>query len=147
MRKLALAVIALTVFAVAPTFGATRGIEVTRAGFTPNKTTVDYGDTVTWTNRDNANHQVVSERGEFPASPVLAPNQTYSFTFMGRGILCLSWPRPTIFRASSRSHGRSLRDLLCSQVESPPADMSSPLTYLRALQSQPPLHRTATLRF
>jgi len=85
MRKLALAVIALTVFAVAPTFGATRGIEVTRAGFTPNKTTVDYGDTVTWTNRDNANHQVVSERGEFPASPVLAPNQTYSFTFMKSG--------------------------------------------------------------
>jgi plastocyanin len=85
MRRVALAVIALAVFAVAPTFGATRGIEVTRAGFTPNKTTVDYGDTVTWTNRDNANHQVVSDRGEFPASPVLAPNQTYSFTFMKSG--------------------------------------------------------------
>jgi plastocyanin len=85
MRKLALAVIALAVFAVAPTFGATKGIEVTRAGFTPNKVTIDYGDTVTWTNRDNANHQVVSDRGEFPASPVLAPNQTYSFTFMKSG--------------------------------------------------------------
>jgi len=85
MRKLPLAVAAVAVFAVAPTFGATKGIELTRAGFTPNRVTVDYGDTVTWTNRDNANHQVVSERGEFPASPVLAPNQTYSFTFMKSG--------------------------------------------------------------
>jgi plastocyanin len=85
MRKLPLGIAAVAVFAVAPTFGATRGIELTRAGFTPNRVTVDYGDTVTWTNRDNANHQVVSERGEFPASPVLAPNQTYSFTFMKSG--------------------------------------------------------------
>jgi plastocyanin len=85
MRKLALALFALAVFGVAPTFGATKGVEVTRAGFTPNKTTVDYGDTVTWTNRDNTSHQVVSDRGEFPASPVLAPNQTYSYTFMKSG--------------------------------------------------------------
>jgi hypothetical protein len=41
----------LGVFAVAPTFGATRGVEVTRAGFTPSKLTVDDGDNVT--NRDN----------------------------------------------------------------------------------------------
>jgi len=85
MRKLPLGIAAVAVFAVAPTFGATKGIEVTRAGFTPNKVTVDYGDAVTWTNRDNANHQVISDRGEFPASPVLAPNQTYSFTFMRSG--------------------------------------------------------------
>ena len=85
MSKLLLVISALAVFAVAPTFGATKGVEVTRAGFTPNKVTVDYGDTVTWTNRDNADHQVVSDRGEFPASPVLAPNQTYSYTFLKSG--------------------------------------------------------------
>ncbi len=85
MRKLPLGVAALAVFAVAPTFGATKGVEVTRAGFTPNKVTVDYGDTVTWTNRDNVSHQVLSDRGEFPASPVLEPNQTYSYTFMKSG--------------------------------------------------------------
>ena len=85
MRKLPLGIVALAVFAVAPTFGATKGVEVTRAGFTPNKVTVDYGDTVTWTNRDNVSHQVLSDRGEFPASPVLEPNQTYSYTFMKSG--------------------------------------------------------------
>src|SRR5262245_8133930 len=85
MRKLPLAIVAVAVFAVAPTFGATKGVEVTRGGFTPNKVTVDYGDTVTWTNRDNADHQVVSDRGEFTASPVLAPNQTYSYTFLKSG--------------------------------------------------------------
>jgi len=85
MRKLSLGMLALAVFAVAPTFGATRGVEVTRAGFTPNRVTVDYGDTVTWTNRDNTSHQVLSNQGEFPASPVLAPNQTYSYTFLKSG--------------------------------------------------------------
>ena len=85
MRKLLLGIGAVAVFAGAPTFGATGGVEVTRAGFTPNKMTVDYGDTVTWTNRDNTDHQVVSDRGEFPASPVLTPNQTYSYTFLKSG--------------------------------------------------------------
>jgi plastocyanin len=85
MRKLPLGIVALAVFAVAPTFGATKGVEVTHAGFTPSKVTVDYGDTVTWTNRDTTSHQVVSDRGEFPASPVLDPNQTYTYTFMKSG--------------------------------------------------------------
>lgn len=85
MRKLPLGIAVFAVFAVTPTFGATQGVEVTRAGFTPNKVTVDYGDTVTWTNRDNANHQVVSDRREFPASPVLDQNQTYSYTFLKSG--------------------------------------------------------------
>ena len=84
MSKL-LAIVGVAVFAVAPTFGATKGIDLTRAGFTPNRVTVDYGDTVTWTNRDKANHQVVSDRGEFPASPVLDQNQTYSYTFLKSG--------------------------------------------------------------
>ena len=85
MRKLPLGILALAVFAVAPTFGATKGVEVTHAGFTPSKTTVDYGDTVTWTNRDTTSHQVVSDRGEFPASPVLEANKTYTYTFMKSG--------------------------------------------------------------
>lgn len=85
MRKLPLGLLALGVFAVAPTFGATRGVEVTRAGFTPSRVTVEYGDMVTWTNRDNVEHQVLSDQGEFPASPVLAPNQTYSYTFTKSG--------------------------------------------------------------
>ena len=85
MRKVSLGLLALAVFAVAPTFGATKGVEVTRGGFTPSKVTIDYGDTVTWTNRDNTSHQVVSDRGEFPASPVLTTNQTYTYTFMKSG--------------------------------------------------------------
>ena len=85
MRKLPLGIVALAVFAVAPTFGATKGVEVTHAGFTPSKVTVDYGDAVTWTNRDTTSHQVVSDRGEFPASPVLDPNKTYTYTFMKSG--------------------------------------------------------------
>jgi len=85
MRKPPLGIVGLAVFAVAPTFGATKGVEVTHAGFTPSKMTVEYGDAVTWTNRDTTSHQVVSDRGEFPASPVLEPNKTYTYTFMKSG--------------------------------------------------------------
>jgi plastocyanin len=85
MRKLPFAVVVIAVLAVVPASAATKGVEITRAGFTPSRVTVDYGDTVTWTNRDNETHQVLSDRGEFPASPVLAPNQTYTYTFTKSG--------------------------------------------------------------
>ena len=73
------------VLAVAPALSATKTVDITQAGFTPSKVTIDYGDTVTWTNKDTANHQVLADQGAFPTSPVLQPNQTYSYTFTKSG--------------------------------------------------------------
>jgi plastocyanin len=73
------------VLAVAPALSATKTVDITQAGFTPTKVTIDYGDTVTWTNKDTANHQVLADQGAFPTSPVLQPNQTYSYTFTKSG--------------------------------------------------------------
>jgi plastocyanin len=73
------------VLAVAPALSATKTVDITQAGFTPNKLTIDFGDTVTWTNKDTANHQVLADQGAFPTSPVLQPNQTYSYTFTKSG--------------------------------------------------------------
>jgi plastocyanin len=73
------------VLAVAPALSATKTVDITQAGFTPTKVTIDYGDTVTWTNKDTANHQVLADQGAFPTSPVLQPNQTYSHTFTKSG--------------------------------------------------------------
>jgi plastocyanin len=73
------------VLAVAPALSATKTVDITQAGFTPSKVTIDYGDTVTWTNKDTANHQVLADQGAFPTSPVLQAKQTYSYTFTKSG--------------------------------------------------------------
>jgi plastocyanin len=86
MRKLSSGIlVAFAVLAIPSALGATKNVDITQAGFTPNKVTIDYGDTVTWTNKDSASHQVLADQLAFPTSPVLAPNQMYSYTFAKSG--------------------------------------------------------------
>jgi len=81
MRKLILALAAVLTLAVAgPAGAATKTINIYGSTFSPKSTTITAGDTVTWVNRDNANHQILADRGQF-VSPILRPKQTYSFTF------------------------------------------------------------------
>lgn len=80
---IALTLLALAVAPQAP--AANRPIDITRIGFTPNRITIDPGDTVVWTNKDSSQHQVVPDQGRFPASPALQANQTYSYTFTRSG--------------------------------------------------------------
>jgi plastocyanin len=85
MRKLILALAAVLTLAVAgPAGAATKTISIYGSTFTPKSTTITEGDTVTWVNRDNANHQVLADKGQF-VSPILRPKQTYSFTFNAAG--------------------------------------------------------------
>ena len=56
-------------------------VSITKDGFVPAETIVNAGDTVTWTNKDTANHQVVGNGGGF-SSPVLASGQSYTHTFL-----------------------------------------------------------------
>src|SRR5215211_4796808 len=63
---------------------ATVDIRIDRTGFVPASVTVNAGDTVRWTNRDTADHQVVSETAAF-VSAILKPGQSYSFTFQTAG--------------------------------------------------------------
>ena len=76
---------AIAVLAIAPALSATKSVDITVAGFTPSRTTINYGDTVTWTNKDTGNHQVLADQGAFPTSPVLTANQSYSYTFTKSG--------------------------------------------------------------
>jgi plastocyanin len=86
MRRLPpLILVAFAVLAIPSAFAATKTVDITRAGFTPNKLTVDFGDTVTWTNKDNQSHQVLFDNAAWPTSPVLAESQTYSVTFTKSG--------------------------------------------------------------
>jgi len=85
MRRLFTIVLALAALTVAaPASAATVSVRILGSGFSPANVTINADDTVTWTNRDNANHQIVADDGSF-ASPVLAPNRSYSFTFRSAG--------------------------------------------------------------
>src|SRR6476619_930540 len=86
MRKLILSLgAAIAALAVAgPASAATKVISIYGSGFSPKSTTITEGDTVTWKNRDNVNHQVLADKGQF-VSPIIRPNQTYSFTFRASG--------------------------------------------------------------
>lgn len=85
MRRLLLLGIAACSLAVAsPAAAETMSVSITKAGFIPNPASIEVGDTVKWTNLDTVNRQVVSKEASF-ASPVLKPNETYTFTFTRAG--------------------------------------------------------------
>jgi plastocyanin len=52
--------------------------------FTPSSLSVHTGTRVTFTNRDAVTHTVTANGGLFNSGD-LAPSQSFSFTFMGRG--------------------------------------------------------------
>jgi plastocyanin len=86
MKKLPLSlIVVLAVLGIAPALSATKPVDITNKGFKPNKVTIDFGDTVTWTNKDAANHQVVADNNAFAGSAILAATQTYSVTFVKSG--------------------------------------------------------------
>jgi plastocyanin len=85
MRKLILAFAAVAALAVAgPAGAATKVVNIYGYGFNPKTATVTEGDTVIWVNKDNANHQVLADKGQF-VSAILRPNQSFSFTFRAAG--------------------------------------------------------------
>ncbi len=54
MKKTVLLVITLIAATLAPSsFAATKTVDITRLGFVPDRLTIDPGDTVTWTIRDD----------------------------------------------------------------------------------------------
>jgi plastocyanin len=86
MKRLSLALLALALLTIPSALSATtKNVDITQAGFTPGRVTIDFGDTITWTNKDAGNHQVLADQLAFPTSPVLATNQTYSYTFTKSG--------------------------------------------------------------
>src|SRR5713101_5534179 len=83
-RLLFVAAAAVALSLPAGAFAATTTVKITGTAFSPQTVTVDLGDTIKWVNSDNANHQVVANNGAF-ASPILKPNEAYSFTSKAAG--------------------------------------------------------------
>ena len=52
--------------------------------FVPSQKTISVGTTITWTNKDTADHDVSSNTGVF-SSPTMGKNATFSYTFNTKG--------------------------------------------------------------
>jgi plastocyanin len=60
-------------------------IEISNYAFSPSTLTINKGDRVTWTNKDNVAHTVTSDVGGELSSEGLSNSQTYSHTFNDLG--------------------------------------------------------------
>jgi plastocyanin len=81
MRRLLILPVLLAALVAGPeAVAATKTVQIKRNAFSPATVSIVAGDTIRWRNVDTRHHQVVSTTGTF-ASPVLAPNRSYSFTF------------------------------------------------------------------
>jgi plastocyanin len=80
LKKLILLAGAVALLVAAPAPAKTVTVDISKVGFVPTPVTVQTGDSVTWTNKDTVNHQVVCTRCPF-TSPVLTPGMTFTFTF------------------------------------------------------------------
>lgn len=83
-RALILAVTTLALVLAAPASSATVTVSIKRTGFVPKSITINQDDSVTWTNNDTIDHQVVANGGQF-ASAVLAPGKSFTRAFHSGG--------------------------------------------------------------
>jgi plastocyanin len=82
MKKLILLAGAVGLLAAAPAPAKTVTVDISKLGFVPAAVTIQVGDSVTWTNKDTVNHQVVCATCAPPfTSPPLTPGQTYMAQF------------------------------------------------------------------
>jgi plastocyanin len=83
-RFIPIAVAGIALVLAAPASTATTTIQIKSTGFVPATVTINQDDSVTWTNADTKDHQVVANGGSF-ASPILAKGKSYTHAFHGGG--------------------------------------------------------------
>lgn len=78
-----------------PGASQTNTVEIANFAFSPAELTIKTGDSVTWTNKDSAQHKIASDAGSEINSDSLSTGQTYSHTFNTAGTFdyhCLIHP-------------------------------------------------------
>jgi plastocyanin len=84
MRRFIPIAVAGMALVLAPASTATSTVQIKSTGFVPAAVTINQDDSVTWTNTDTKDHQVVANGGSF-ASPILEAGKTYTHTFRDGG--------------------------------------------------------------
>jgi plastocyanin len=83
-RFIPIAVVGVALVLAAPASTATSTVQIKSTGFVPAAVTINQNDSVTWTNTDTKDHQVVANGGSF-ASAILKPGKTYTHAFRAGG--------------------------------------------------------------
>jgi plastocyanin len=83
-RVIWIAAATLALVLAAPASSATTTVQIKRTGFVPATVTINQDDSITWTNTDTIDHQVVANGGSF-ASPILKPGKSWTRTFRSGG--------------------------------------------------------------
>jgi plastocyanin len=83
-RFIPIAVAGMALVLAAPASTATSAVQIKGTGFVPASVTINANDSITWTNTDTKDHQVVSNSGSF-ASAILKPGKSYSHSFGSGG--------------------------------------------------------------
>jgi plastocyanin len=83
-RFIPIAVAGVALVLAAPASTATSTVQIKSTGFIPAAVTINQNDSVTWTNTDTKDHQVVANGGSF-ASAILKPGKTYTHAFRAGG--------------------------------------------------------------
>ncbi|MFI9383776.1 cupredoxin family copper-binding protein [Kutzneria sp. NPDC052558] len=85
--KRILAVLLLLLLIPAPAFAATQAVTMAQYAFAPASLTVHVGDAITWTNQDQAPHDVTTTGGPVALrSPTLSTGQSWTYTFTQAGV-------------------------------------------------------------
>jgi plastocyanin len=83
-RFIPIAVAGMALVLAAPASTATSTVQIKGTGFVPASVTINASDSITWTNTDTKDHQVVSNSGSF-ASAILKPGKSYTHAFGSGG--------------------------------------------------------------
>ncbi|HEY0501131.1 MAG TPA: cupredoxin family copper-binding protein [Kutzneria sp.] len=113
----------LAVLAPTPAMAAPQAVTMAGYAFAPASLTVHVGDTITWTNRDQAPHDVTTTAG--PAmvhSPTLATGQSWTFTF--------SQPGTYAYICSIHPDMKAQINVLPAATTAPPTQRPAPTTTL-----------------
>jgi plastocyanin len=125
-RPAALAGLLLAIALASTAAGATASVTIEGFAYTPASVTIDAGDTVTWTNRDSAQHSAVVTGGG-PRTPVLANGASGSITFANAGT----------FSYICGIHGASMMGTVIVRAAAPPpTPVPTPVPTVR--QTAPP---------
>jgi len=84
MKKVLFLAVAVTMLCTASASAKIVTVDISQAGFVPNAVTIQTGDEVTFMNKDTSNHQVVCATCPF-TSPVLKPNESFTYTYLKKG--------------------------------------------------------------
>ena len=152
--RLLAAVGLLTVVLAPPANAATHAITIANYAFSPADETVMQGDTVTWTNTDQAPHDVTVTSGPTAIhSPTMTTGQSWTYTFttpgtyayicsihptMHANLVVMPMPAPTTTHTTPPTHSAVAPPRTTARAATPHTTAPPTTTTVNAIAAAPP---------